>query len=308
MSREYPDEADFEGLISLESLNIGVTSLEACSFKNLTSLKTVHLGLKSPINFDIQAKLFDYLPNIERLSLDGIFGDLNLENLYSLKILSLSGTLNDNFNFDLFKNICNQLEALDIRYDLSNETMFKLLNDHIFTNLTSLKIEDSKITRIEKKLFEGFPILENLRIYYNSEIKIIDRDSFSGLKKLVHLSMRSNGTETIEQENLFGLENLQEFFLTFDRISYKAVTFSSLKNLRKLCFYRIYFKNLNPEMFFDLGNLKELELIDCGLIYFDLCILANIPLIEKIDLRLNRITNKEEILNRFRDSKITFKF
>lgn len=305
MSREYPDEANFKDLTSLKYLNFGVTSLEKCSFKNCSSLKTVILSLKSPINFDIQTKLFDYLPNIEELGLDGKFGDLNLDNLYNLKILS---SLNDNFNFDLFKNICNQLEELNIRYDLNNEIMFKLFDGHNFTNLKSLNISDSKITRIEKKLFDGFPMLEKLMIYLNSEIKIIDHDSFSGLKKLVHLSMRSNGNATIEQEHFLGLDNLQEFFLRFDRISSKAGTFSSLKNLRKLSFYRINFNNMNPQMFIDLGNLKELEFLDCGLDYFNLCILANIPQIEKINLRSNRITNKEEILNRFRDSKITFKF
>ena len=69
--------------------------------------------------------------------------------------------------------------------------------------------------------------------------------------------------------------------------------------------------NLNLELYFftvGLQNLKELNLNYSQLRDFDLRILDNMNKINKVYLEGNWISNKDEILSRFNDSKIKFYF
>ncbi len=67
-------------------------------------------------------------------------------------------------------------------------------------------------------------------------------------------------------------------------------------------------EKLDPKSFIGLRKLKELNLADNKLTYFDLRIMKYIPKIKEIYLWKNEIVNKEEILNRFRKSNISFGF
>lgn len=83
------------------------------------------------IDPEIITNLLDQLQHIERLHLIDIITRLNLDNLVNLKILSLEGFLNDDFNFKLFKSLSNQLEIIKI-FLLKFTKMF---DGHNFSNL-----------------------------------------------------------------------------------------------------------------------------------------------------------------------------
>ena len=111
-------------------------------------MKQLALHIESEINNDVLIKLLEICPNIEELYLNGDFSNINLDNFVNLKKLALRGNLLDEFNFDLFKNISNQLEDLEIAfYNMNCEIISKLFYGHNFPNLFSLDISDSKIRR-----------------------------------------------------------------------------------------------------------------------------------------------------------------
>lgn len=117
---------------------------------------------KNEINKEILTKL-KVFPNIEELSLSGQFSDINFDSFINLKKLSLCGDLLYGFNFEVFKIIYNQLEELYIEFnDMNDEIISKLLYGHYFPNLSNISICSSKITRLEKNLFDGFPKLQSM--------------------------------------------------------------------------------------------------------------------------------------------------
>lgn len=74
----------------------------------------------------------DQLPNIEILHLHGkIIPYLNLDKIINLKQLLLNGDINEDFNFELFKNLYNRLEFLIINItNIDYESLLKLLGTH----------------------------------------------------------------------------------------------------------------------------------------------------------------------------------
>ena len=114
----------------------------------------------------------------------------------------------------------------------------QLFYDQHFSRLKKLHIMNSEITKLEREIFEGFPMLQYLSITGNKSLQEIDTNAFSNVK-------------------------------------------NSLKNLDLRC------------------NI---------LTYFDLKILDKTAKIENINLSGNSIINQDEIMIRFKDSKIHFHF
>ena len=104
------------------------------------SLRKLGLDVKNEMNKEMLIKLLEIFPNIEELSLSGQFSDINFDSFINLKKLSLFGDLLYGFNFEVFKNICNQLEELYIEFNNMNDKMIsKLLYGHYFPKPFKLK-------------------------------------------------------------------------------------------------------------------------------------------------------------------------
>ena len=208
------EKVRIEGLSSLKLLQLRLASIEESSFANMNSLQILRLAVEDEtIDKEILAKLFEICPNIEELDLDGQFSNINFDRFVNLKSLSLNGHLLDDFNFDLFKNICNRLEELWIEIDnLNDESMSKLICNHDFPNLLSFIIRSSEMTRLEKKLFDRFRMLQSLEISNNDELKTIDKDAFSNLNELEELDILDNfQLSKLDPELYSCLEKLQLF-------------------------------------------------------------------------------------------------
>jgi hypothetical protein len=131
--QEYLEKANLEGLSSLKSLTLNVASIEQSSFGNLYSLNELFLFIKSEINNELIAKLLELCPNIEESTLYGQFSNINLDSFVNLKKLRLWGDILKGFNFDLFNNVCNQLEELLIQLkNIDDESVSKLLYGRYF--------------------------------------------------------------------------------------------------------------------------------------------------------------------------------
>lgn len=98
--------------------------------------------------------------------LEGNFSylNLNLDNFVNLKTLSLYGNINGNFNIELFKNLCNQLENLEIE-KFDEETFLTLFDGHHFLNLKYLNLIGCCIKKVKKKIYRS--ISNGSRIAYD---------------------------------------------------------------------------------------------------------------------------------------------
>ena len=81
------------------------------------------------LNSDILSGFFDFMPNIERLCLNAIYlSKFSLDRFVDLKVLTIIGKIEDDFNIGLFNNICNQLEQLKFVCDIDNKGLAKLFS------------------------------------------------------------------------------------------------------------------------------------------------------------------------------------
>ena len=248
---------------------LGLHAAETYSFSVkgvLCSLKSFYLEMSSIINQDILTLFLDKFPNIEELTLrGGNFSNFNLDHLVNLKTLRLNGTINDDFNFGLFKNLCNQLEELSISFRGDYESIAsKLFDDHRFPNLLEFNLFKCNVIRLKHKFVEKFPALLKLTMH-DCDLETIEDDAFSNTKNLTYLSLMGNFFKTLDKRIFSPLINLEELYLRNNRTeSIEKDMFSHMKKLRVLnlnvnnfsdqFYYEIfcYYKNL--ELFFPTMN------------------------------------------------------
>ena len=304
---------NLDGLSSIYFLHLGLDSLEGLSIRNLSSLRHLELSFFNRFQIDstIQSKVFNDLPNIEYLSLHAdLLSNFNLDSLVSLKSLTLEGNLDKDFNFDLLKNLCHKLKKLTIKiYNLDNKSLDKLFCGHHFSILDVFTIRlPNDMTKLEKKLFNGFPMLQSLILNDSKHLREIDQDAFSNLGQFASFDLSNSNIESLGNHYFSSLIYLKYLNLSINRLkSIEANLFSNLTNLRGLDLSHNQLTTLDPKLFSSLKNLIWLSLDYNLLVQFDLCIMDYIKEIKKISALGNSIINKEEILERFNQSDIEFK-
>ena len=96
----------------------------------------------------------------------------------------------DEFNFDLFENICEQLEEISIEVrNLDDKFLAKLFYGHNFPYLHKLVLRKCQITKFEKKFFDrDFQFLKYCHVNFLGDI---DVNMFSDLKFLKTLYLNN---------------------------------------------------------------------------------------------------------------------
>ena len=199
-----------EGLSSLKNLHLGKNSTEMYfSLRNLCSLKYLTLWISCTIDDDIITNLMSQVKHIEHLFLHGSFSYFNLDNLSNLKELSLVGTINENFNYELFKNLCNQLDAIYICLNkFDDKTFLKLFDGHNFSKLQNFVIRKYNIKILKKEFINRFPKLRQLFIS-ECNLEEIELDAFSNSQQLFCLDLSQNRLKFIEKNMFLNLMNLE---------------------------------------------------------------------------------------------------
>jgi Leucine-rich repeat (LRR) protein len=212
-------EFNIEGLSSLQSLHLGSnTSKVNFLIKNLPSL--TRLSFSGRINEDIITRLLDQIPHIRELCLYGHFSYFNLDHLVNLRELSLSGTIDEKFNFELFKNLCEKLEDISIRLINIHENMLvKLFDGYNFPNLVKFAVKQFGIKRLKSVLINRFSTLRYLTIAH-CDIKVIDYDSFLNFEQLCLLDLSYNRIEFIGEKTFSSLKNLKTLDLSNNNLTY----------------------------------------------------------------------------------------
>lgn len=230
---------EMEGLSSLKSLTLRLDSIDESSFSNMKSLRQLSLCIRRVINNDFLTKLFETCPHIEELTLVGDhFSSVNFDRFVNLKKLTLCGNLLSDFNFDLFKNIYNQLEHLCLEfYNMNDEIMSKLLSGQYFPKLSSLEISSNKITRLEKKLFDGCPMLRSLSVSESDKLSKIDRDAFWNMRNLRELVLKDNkNLSELDAELFYFLDNLEVLNLEHNKLNrFDLKVMGYIVNIKEIC-------------------------------------------------------------------------
>ena len=186
------------------------------------------------IDQHILTTFIDKLPNIEELFLHGNFSYFNLDHLVNLKVFGLIGKLNDDFNFELLKNLSYQLQKLSINLSNDYDVAEKLLEGHQFSNLIELALYKTNFRILRKKFIDQFPALLRLEIY-NCNLEMIEDGAFSNIKQLTHLDFGNNFLKTLEKQTFSQLINIEKINLCNNRLEIiEKDIFLNMKNLRAL--------------------------------------------------------------------------
>lgn len=201
---------NIEGLSSLKSLHLGFNSTEMyLSIRNLSSLNFLSLWINGTIDENIITQILDHVQHIKQLFLEGKFSHFKLDNLVNLKMLSLVGSLNEDFNYELFKNLCYQLKDLKIYLEnIDDKIFFKLFDGHNFCNLQNFSIKKYNMKTLKKVFINRFPMLQQLFVA-NCNIEEIEHDAFSNLKDLYCLDLSENRLKFIEKDTFLNLNKLE---------------------------------------------------------------------------------------------------
>ena len=141
-----------------------------------------------------------------------------MDSLVNLKNLQLIGVLKDDFNFDLFVNLYQQLEELEIQFDnIDNDVVYKLFYENHFPYLKSLTLSNCEINVLSKKFTKRFPMLQKLHLD-RSNIVYIEHDAFSNLNQLIELDLSNNCIERLNKRHFLELVNLKSLNLSSNRI------------------------------------------------------------------------------------------
>ena len=213
-------ELNIEGLSSLNRLHLSANTSEVhFSTKNLPSLTYLTLSISATINEDIITRLFEKFPHIEELALYGKFSFFNLDKFVNLRKLSLFGSIEENFNFELLKYLRNQLENIEIIFiNIDEKTFDNLFDGYNFPYLVDISVKYFNIKRLKKELLNGFPALRRL-IMTNCEIEVIEHDSFSNCEQLCMLDLSVNRIFSIGKNAFSKLENLQKLDLSYNELN-----------------------------------------------------------------------------------------
>ena len=199
------------------------------------------------IDQEIIKRLLHQVPYIEELILGGNFSNFNLDYLANLRSLYISGYIKENFNVDLFKNLCNQLETLQFDlFKVDKKILFKLFDGHYFPNLLSLALRNcNNLERLEKEFFNRFrfPILRRLFIM-NCNLEVIEKDAFSNIKNLEIVDLSGNKIKFIEKNTFSYLKNLKVLDLSGNGLTNLDGKFIGVRNS-----VEIFQENKNMETF-----------------------------------------------------------
>ena len=193
------------------------------SIKNLPSLTSFYLSISvfgiCIIDEKILTRLLDQVPHIQELHLNGDLSYLNFDSFVNLRQLSLSGKIKDNFNLKLFKNLCNQLEDIQISLrNINEQKLFKLFDGYNFPYLRGFTLMRFSSNRLKKEFISRFQTLRHLNIT-DCEIELIEHDSFSNLQQLTSLNLSCNLIELIEKNAFSDLKNLQTLDLRHNKLT-----------------------------------------------------------------------------------------
>lgn len=203
------------------------------------------LWISCTIDDSMLRELLDQVQQIDQLLLNGNLSYFNLDYLLNLKSLSIAGTISESFNFELFKNLCNRLEDINIELTNVDDRKFsKLFDGHQFSKLVNFSMRNYNITRLKKEFINRFPLLDQLFLA-ECNIEEIEFDAFSNCKKLRRLDLSQNRIKSIAKETFSNLRKLEIIDLSSNELTKVDATYIGVSRFM----VEILLKNYNYATF-----------------------------------------------------------
>ena len=282
-------------LALVRELRIATTSTfgaRAGAFLGLVNLASLDLRYGDLVT--LQAGMFDGLPNLYQLNLDGNHDLQTIQSgafngLANLRKLDLDRSALTSLQPGAFHGLYNLRELTLTRAQLASlpEGAFDGLSklaDLVFTSepltrvtpgafrgLSSLEYLVFNATSIEMlppNVFEGLQSLDNLILRYHDRLTTLPPGVFNGLPKLTYLDILENGLTSLPN----GL-------------------FDALPSLQRLYVADVEEWTIEPGMFNDLSNLEWLIVPNNGLAMLDDGALRGLSGLEVLNLSRNAISD-----------------
>ncbi|XP_041774737.1 insulin-like growth factor-binding protein complex acid labile subunit [Anopheles merus] len=159
----------------------------------------------------------------------------------------------------------------------------------IFSNATTLIIEDGALELIEPALFESFPNLTHLQL--SPRVRNIQPNAFASLKALTSLNLDNNLFATVPREALFALSTLKTLSIANNLLESldDGDVFLSLARLQSLSLGSNLIHRLHPQSFARLAELKLLNVSWNRLTSFESIILPRENQLQVLDLSYNYV-------------------
>lgn len=147
-------------------MRIALNSTQCLNFENFNELQNFDFSIDNGIDSSIH-HVFDNITSICTLKLTSLLSDFSIEKFNRLERNFLSGEIEADFNYGLFRNIGKQLTELGIFLEnITNLELEKMFKDCTFSNLKILGIGDLQICNLTESHLVGFP---NLKEFYFDE-------------------------------------------------------------------------------------------------------------------------------------------
>nr|XP_049463406.1 insulin-like growth factor-binding protein complex acid labile subunit [Anopheles coluzzii] len=159
----------------------------------------------------------------------------------------------------------------------------------IFSNATTLIIEDGALESIDPALFESYPNLTHLQL--SPRVHSIQPNAFASLKALTNLNLDNNLFATVPREALSALSTLKTLSIANNLLESldDGDVFLSLARLQSLSLDSNLIHQLHPQSFARLAELKLLNVSWNRLTAFESIILPPENQLQVLDLSYNYV-------------------
>lgn len=220
--------------------------------------------------------------SIDELHLSRTNQEVNLDNFYRIKVLTISNSLMNNLNSGLFGELQQLIKLVLIRNEIKHIEHFTQL-----TNLEKLFISSNKVEIINKATFMNLCSLKLLTLEEN-KIYFIHADAFARNKNLVELNLNRNDLRFLEPTTFQHNTLLEEISLNYNSIKYLSPKiFSQNIKLEVLRIHGNKLKNIEMNFFKNNINLRWIELGENSLQFIDSSVFSRLANLEFIDFSFN---------------------
>ncbi|XP_022914267.2 protein artichoke [Onthophagus taurus] len=301
------EEDVFQDIPALKVLNIsycGLSFIHPRSITRLPSLTQLSLIGNKLNDAPMIGRAIRDLPNLQTLHLDwnnieklteGTFIDLP-----SLNLLSISNNRIKEINRGVFHRL-PMLKTINLNYN-------NIKNIHPESVLASNRIRDLWLSYNEitlngleiREIFEAFPNLAFLDLSYN-QIKSIPGGAIRGHLNLERLNLNYNLINEIHQLAFVDLPVLRELSLKNNSLSdsfYENVyPYWDLPNLKGLDLSGNYFNVIDGWFLRNLPSLRRIDLSLNGIKFINPRAFSNSPLLEYVNVSHNKLEDLRDLIN-----------
>ena len=243
-------------------------------FVNLLSLTINHCKIRL-----IHKNTFEKLENLQLLSLEE--NQISALNPYLLKRnkmlfrLSLCGNRIENISKKMISNLRNLMDlrlssnrltqfsnykSLNLRWLILRNNFIREFHNNTFPNLLKLNLNNNKIKRLTRRMFQQSPNLTQLHITGNL-IQSIGRNTFNDLIDLNRILIRNNCLKSISDHDFHNNTNLHHLCFTDNEITtISDNAFQNLQQLYTLCLNKNRISSINSQVLSYSSELITLNL------------------------------------------------